>query len=134
MSKILKIALGLGAVLVLQFSGVDSSVRAADAATNAVATATNAVAGATNAPAPPQTADSLSYPPGANAGNEQDLTWPIPGKTLENMGMTNELEFCLVNAVPHVEHEYRVVAYNLTGDTPGAEIVRFTLDPELAHD
>src|SRR5436309_5237531 len=89
MSKILKIALGLGAVLVLQFSGVDSSVRAADAATNAVATATNAVAGATNAPAPPQTADSLSYPPGANAGNEQDLTWPIPGKTLENMGMTN---------------------------------------------
>ena len=57
-----------------------------------------------------------------------------PNAVWQNMGMTNELEFCLVNAVPHVEHEYRVLAFNLTGDTPGAEIVRFTLDPELAHD
>ncbi len=88
MSKITKIVLGLAAILVFQFSEVNPSARAADT-TNAVAGATNAVAGATNAPAPPQTADSVSYPPGANAGNEQDLTWPIPGKTLENLGMTN---------------------------------------------
>src|SRR5689334_5441851 len=74
-------------------------VRAADepaaAATNAAAAVaaagTNAMAMAatTNAPAPAQQPDSVAYPPGANAGNETDLTWPIPGKTLENMAMTN---------------------------------------------
>src|SRR6266536_3134096 len=47
------------------------------------------VASSTNAPAPPQQPDSVAYPPGANAGNEQDLTWPIPAKTLENLAMTN---------------------------------------------
>jgi Amt family ammonium transporter len=48
-----------------------------------------AAAASTNAPAPAQVADALAYPPGANAGNEQDLQWPIPAKTLENLGMTN---------------------------------------------
>lgn len=46
----------------------------------------------TNAPAaaaPPQAPDSIAYWPGANAGTEMDLTWPIPAKTLENLGMTN---------------------------------------------
>ena len=59
----------------------------AEDATNAPAAA---AATSTNAPAPaPQVADPLGYPPGANAGNEQDLQWPIPAKTLENLGMTN---------------------------------------------
>jgi len=57
-----------------------------------------------------------------------------PNAVWQTLGITNETEYCLVNAVPHVEHEYRVVAFNLTGDTAGHEIVRFTLDPELAHD
>src|SRR6266480_3276456 len=65
------------------FARAADEPKPAAAATNAMAMATNAVA-ATNAP---QTADSVAYPPGANAGNEQDLQWPIPGKTLENMGM-----------------------------------------------
>ena len=56
------------------------SLRAEDAAT------TNAPVAAA---APAQAPDSLAYPPGANAGNEMDLTWPIPAKTLENLGMTN---------------------------------------------
>ena len=57
-----------------------------------------------------------------------------PNAVWQNIGVTNELEFCLVNAVPHVEYEYRVVAFNLTGDTAGNDILAFTLDPELAHD
>src|SRR6266516_3048437 len=60
-----------------------------NAALTRVASSTNAPAPATNAPAPPQQPDSVAYPPGANAGNEQDLTWPIPAKTLENLAMTN---------------------------------------------
>jgi ammonium transporter, Amt family len=51
---------------------------------------TNAPAAvSTNAPAPAQVADPLGYPPGANAGNEQDLQWPVPAQTLTNLGMTN---------------------------------------------
>ena len=57
-----------------------------------------------------------------------------PNAVWQNLGITNETEFCLVNAIPHVEHEYRVVAFNLTGDAPGGDVVRFTLAPELAHD
>src|SRR5713226_233187 len=66
----------------------DASTAAA-AGTNAMATMTNAMAAATNAPAPPQQPDSVAYPPGANAGNEQDFTWPVPAKTMDNLGMTN---------------------------------------------
>jgi hypothetical protein len=57
-----------------------------------------------------------------------------PNAVWQTLGLTNETEYCLVNALPLVEHEYRVVAFNLTDDTPGHEVVRFTLDPELAHD
>jgi hypothetical protein len=57
-----------------------------------------------------------------------------PNAVWQTLGITNETEYCLVNGVPHVEHEYRVVAFNLTDDTPGHEVVRFTLEPELAHD
>src|SRR6266536_1393400 len=60
-----------------------------NAALTRVASSTNAPAPATNAPVPPQQPDSVAYPPGANAGNEQDLTWPIPARTMENLGMTN---------------------------------------------
>ena len=66
--------------------------RAADATNAAAATAaaTNAVASATTnaAPAGP-VADPLGYPPGLNAGNEQDLQWPVPAATLANLAMTN---------------------------------------------
>src|SRR5713101_3299211 len=74
-------------LVLLAFCGA-SRVRAGDAST-AVAAGTNAMATATNAPAPPQQPDSVAYPPGANAGNEQDFTWPVPAKTMENLGMTN---------------------------------------------
>ncbi len=57
-----------------------------------------------------------------------------PNAVWQDMGITNEVEYCLVNAVPHVEHEYRVVAFNLTGDTPGTDVVRFSLDPEQARE
>ena len=57
-----------------------------------------------------------------------------PNAVWQTLGITNETEYCLVNAIPHVEHEYRVVAFNLTDDTAGSEVVRFTLEPELAHD
>jgi hypothetical protein len=57
-----------------------------------------------------------------------------PNAVWQTLGITNETEYCLVNGVPHVEHEYRVVAFNLTDDVPGHEVVRFTLEPELAHD
>lgn len=57
--------------------------------TAGLAQTTNAAAATTNAPAAGPTADPLAYPPGLNAGNEQDLTWPVPAKTSENLGMTN---------------------------------------------
>src|SRR6266516_1601303 len=60
-----------------------------NAALTRVASSTNAPAPATNAPAPPQQPDSVAYPPGANAGNEQYLTWPIPANTLELLSMLN---------------------------------------------
>src|SRR4051812_44195939 len=42
-----------------------------------------------------------------------------PNAVWQTLGTTNEVEFCVVNAVPYIEHEYRVVAFNLTGDTAG---------------
>src|SRR3954468_7876146 len=57
-----------------------------------------------------------------------------PNAVWQDLGTTNEVEFCLVNAIPHVEHEYRLVAFNLSGDTPGEEVVPFTLDPERAEE
>jgi hypothetical protein len=57
-----------------------------------------------------------------------------PNAAWQTLGITNEVEFCFVNAVPHIEYEYRVVAFNLTGDIAGAEIVRFALDPEVVED
>ncbi len=76
-------------LLLLHFAfSTAPSARASDASP-AVPTGTNATATATNAPAPPQQPDSVAYPPGANAGNEQDFTWPVPAKTMENLGMTN---------------------------------------------
>ena len=83
-SALLLAALALSA---LNTHAEDTNSPAATA-TNVVAAATNAMAAATTTNAP-QTADSLAYPPGANAGNEQDLTWPIPAKTLENLAITN---------------------------------------------
>src|SRR5258706_1117864 len=53
-----------------------------------------------------------------------------PNSVWQNLGTTNELEFCLVHSVPHVEQEYRIVAFNLTGDTPGTDLVRFSLETE----
>src|SRR2546428_14008559 len=72
----------------LAFCGV-SRVRAGDAS-SAVAAGTNAMAAATNAPAPPQQPDSVAYPPGANAGNEQDFTWPVAPKTMDNLCMAED--------------------------------------------
>ena len=57
-----------------------------------------------------------------------------PNAGWQRLGITNEVEFCLVNAVPYVEHEYRVVAFNLTGEAPGADRVRFALEPEIVED
>jgi hypothetical protein len=57
-----------------------------------------------------------------------------PNAAWQTLGITNEVEFCFVNAVPHIEYEYRVLAFNLTGDIPGAEIVRFALEPEVVED
>ena len=37
---------------------------------------------------PVQHPDSLAYPPGSNAGNERDLQWPAPAKTVENPDLT----------------------------------------------
>src|SRR5438445_10539783 len=65
-----------------------SRVSAGDAST-AVATGTHATATATNAPAPPQQPDSVAYPPGANAGNQQDFTWPVPAKAMQDLDMTH---------------------------------------------
>lgn len=59
----------------------------ASAATAATSATTNAAAAAAPAPAPQQP-DSIASG-GANAGNEQDLTWPVPAKTIENLAMTN---------------------------------------------
>lgn len=57
-----------------------------------------------------------------------------PNAVWQTLGTTNEVEFCVVDTLPYVEYEYRVVAFNLTDDSPGEEIVRFTLDPELTHE
>jgi hypothetical protein len=57
-----------------------------------------------------------------------------PNAVWQTVGMTNEVEYCLVNAVPHIEYEYRVIAFNLTGDTPSTDIARFALDPEVVED
>jgi len=83
---LLLITLGAG---LLAWAADEPKAVAAATATNAMAAMTNSAAAATNAPTPPQAADSTAYPPGANAGNEQDLQWPIPAKTMENLGMTN---------------------------------------------
>jgi Amt family ammonium transporter len=59
--------------------------RAADE-TNAPAAA---AAATTNAAPSGPVADPLGYPPGLNAGNEQDLQWPVPAATFANLAMTN---------------------------------------------
>ncbi len=33
--------------------------------------------------------DPLAYAPSANAGNEQDLQWPVPARTLDNLALPN---------------------------------------------
>jgi len=71
--------------IALMISVVGSVLAQAPADTNAAPAA--AAAPATNAPAPPQQPDSTAT--AANQGNEQDLQWPIPAKTMENLGMTN---------------------------------------------
>ena len=57
-----------------------------------------------------------------------------PNAVWDTLGITNEEEFCLAHVTPYVEYEYRVVAFNLTGDIPGAEILRFCLEPEVVED
>lgn len=57
-----------------------------------------------------------------------------PNAVWQTLGITNEVEFCFVNAVPHVEYEYRVMAFNLTGDTAGENIASFALEPEVVED
>jgi Amt family ammonium transporter len=37
----------------------------------------------------PKQPDPLGYAPSPNAGNEQDLQWPVPAKTLENLASSN---------------------------------------------
>ena len=78
---------------------VQAADDAAATATNAVAAAaasvaasTNSAAATTNAPAAaatPQAPDSTATSTTGNAGTEQDLQWPVPAKTMENLGMTN---------------------------------------------
>src|SRR5258708_5549169 len=53
-------------------SADDPVAAATNAAAPMAAGMTNMTAATTNAPAPAQQPDSVAYPPGANAGNEQD--------------------------------------------------------------
>ena len=69
--------------LVMSLSLVGRAADATDAPSTAAAVAT------TNAAPSGPVADPLGYPPGLNAGNEQDLQWPIPAATLANLAMTN---------------------------------------------
>jgi ammonium transporter, Amt family len=86
----------------------------------AVAQATNTPPPAAAAPAGP-VADPLAYPPGLNAGNEQDLQWPVPAKTLESMGMTNNPTYAkpttdeLIQNVAHNKISINVVWTLVTG-------------------
>lgn len=57
-----------------------------------------------------------------------------PNAGWQRLGITNETEFCLVNAIPFVEHEYRVIAFNLTGEAASPDIIRFALEPEIVED
>ncbi len=80
MKMLTKLLALVGLVMSLSLVG-----RAADA-TNAPAAA---ALGTTNAAPTGPVADPLGYPPGLNAGNEQDLQWPVPAATFANLGMTN---------------------------------------------
>lgn len=83
-NKIL-ILLGLASLLAASIHAADSTNTAA--VTNAAAAVV--AAASTNPPPAAIAPDPTGSAPGLNAGNEQDLQWPIPAATMSNLGMTN---------------------------------------------
>jgi hypothetical protein len=50
-----------------------------------------------------------------------------PNAKWQTLGRTDECEFLFLDVAREVQHQYRIVAFNAAGETPGEDILTYTL-------
>ena len=53
-----------------------------------------------------------------------------PNARWVTVGMSDEREILLLNPPANVQQQYRIVAFNAAGETPGTEVLTYTLAPK----